>query len=211
MKICIFMPTTVIVDHTSTLFKRGQLEYGKKRIEQYQKGIDKLLELNRKYNLDIYIADNGSDFDLTLDKRITVIKNNPNNYGKINKGAGLIEIWCNNIELLKQYDYIIHFEPRQLLINNDFIDDFMKNPRTLFTYNHNPCQQKHFNTGLFSCKTAEILKFINEFPPDFFVKKALGIEHALYYFYNNNKIQYDTLDKMSLIWYDAAAKKKRIW
>ena len=110
---CIFMPTTIIIDIPKT-----------KRIKQYQNGINKIFEFNK--DCDIIIADNGNNFNFKLNGKITVIKNNPNNYGKINKGAGLIEIWRNNIELLKQYDYIIHFEPRQLLINNDFINDFIK-------------------------------------------------------------------------------------
>ena len=201
MKICIFMPTTVIIDHTSTLFKRGQLEYGKKRIEQYKKGINKLLELNTNNNIDMILADNGNDFDLTLDKRITVIKKNPNNYGKINKGAGLIEIWCNNIELLKQYDYIIHFEPRQLLVNNNFIDNFMKNPRNLFTMGK---EQNHFNTGLFGIKSSTLLQYIQINSPELLVAKQLGIEYSIYHYFLRNKIQYDTLDKMNLIWYDTA-------
>lgn len=207
------MPTTFIIDKNSHLFKSNQLEKTEKRLKKYQQGIDKIVELNKNYNFDIYIADNGHNFDdkIKIPECIKVIKDNPNKLGCYNKGSGIIEIWDNNIEILKQYDYVIHFEPRQLLIDNYFIDNFMKNPRTLFTYNHIPCPQKHFNTGLFSCKTAEILKFINEFPPEFLVKKALGIEYALYYFYNNNKIQYDTTDKMSLIWYDTAAKKEWIW
>jgi mannose-1-phosphate guanylyltransferase len=120
-------------------------------------------------------------------------------------------MWINNEEILSKYDYIIHFEPRQLLIDNYFIDNFIKNPRALFTYNHHPCNQKHFNTGLFACKSNELLEFINKYSPELLVTRSLGLEHALYQFYETNKIQYDTLDKMSLIWYDTAAKKKWIW
>ena len=213
MKVCIFMPTTFVIDKESPLFKRKMVEIGKKRIEQYQKGIDKLIELNSKYNFDIYLADNGLDFGdkITINNKIKIISDNPNNYGKYNKGAGLIEVWINNEEILSKYDYIIHFEPRQLLIDNYFIDNFIKNPRALFTYNHHPCNQKHFNTGLFACKSNELLEFINKYSPELLVTRSLGLEHALYQFYETNKIQYDTLDKMSLIWYDTAAKKKWIW
>ena len=162
------------------------VEIGKKRIEQYQKGIDKLIELNSKYNFDIYLADNGLDFGdkITINNKIKIISDNPNNYGKYNKGAGLIETWINNEEILSKYDYIIHFEPRQLLIDNYFIDNFIKNPRALFTYNHHPCNQKHFNTGLFACKSNELLEFINKYSPELLVTRSLGLEHALYYFYN---------------------------
>lgn len=213
MKICIFMPTTFIIDKQSYLFKTNQLESDNVRIKQYENGINKVCELNKKYNFDIYIADNGFDFEnkIKILPNINILKNNPNKYGKINKGAGIIEIWNNNIEIIKQYDYIIHFEPRQLLIDNYFIDSFMKNPRTLFTYNHNTTANRHFNTGLFSCKTKELSKFISDNKPDFLVKRKLSIEYVLYNFYETNKIEYDTLDKMNLIWYDTCGNKSYHW
>ena len=155
MKYCIFLATTIIVDKHSRLFKFNQLEKNEKRLKQYERGIEKVVELNDKYNLDIYIADNGFNFEekLKINKKIKVLKENPNNFGKINKGAGLIEVWMKNIDTIKKYDYVIHFEPRQLLIDNYFIDNFMKNPRTLFTMNVNATGA--YNTGLFACKPDE--------------------------------------------------------
>ena len=87
----------------------------------------------------------------------------------------------------------------------------MKTPRSLFTYNHNTKANRHFNTGLFSCKTKELSKFINDNKPEFLVKRSLGIEYALYNFYETNKIEYDTLDKMNLIWYDTCGNKSYHW
>ena len=207
------MPTTFIIDEESTLYKNNMLENTNNRLIQYQNGIEKLIELNSKYNFDIYIADNGLDVGdkININNKIKTNNNNPNKYGKYNKGSGLIEIWNNNIEIIKQYDYIIHFEPRQLLIDNYFIDNFMKNPRTLFTYNHNSYPQKHFNTGLFTCKTMELLKFIENYSPQFLIEKNLGIEYALYFFYTTNNIKYDVLDKMSLIWYPSNTNLKYYW
>ena len=140
MKYCIFMPTTFIIDKNSHLFKSNQLEKTEKRLKQYEQGIEKVVELNKNYNLDIYIADNGYNFDdkIKIPECVKVIKNNPNKLGSFNKGSGIIEIWNNNIEILKQYDYIIHFEPRQLLIDNSLIDSFIENPRSIFTYSKNP-------------------------------------------------------------------------
>ena len=213
MKHCIFMPTTFIIDKNSYLFKNNQLEKTEKRLKQYQQGIDKIVELNKNYNFDIYIADNGHNFDdkIKIPECIKVIKNNPNKLGRYNKGSGIIEIWNNNIEILKQYDYIIHFEPRQLLIDNYFIDNFMKNIRTLFTYNSNPNAWRHFNTGLFACKSQELLQFISQCSTEFLVNRNAGIEYMLYNFFNNNNINYDVLDKMNLIWFDAITKKEYYW
>ena len=180
------MPTTFIIDKNSYLFKNNQLEKTEKRLKQYQQGIDKIVELNKNYNFDIYIADNGHhNFDdkIKIPECIKVIKNNPNKLGRYNKGSGIIEIWNNNIEILKQYDYIIHFEPRQLLIDNYFIDNFMKNIRTLFTYNSNPNAWRHFNTGLFACKSKELLQFISQCSPEFLVNRNAGIMSVLFLYY----------------------------
>ena len=208
MKVCIFMPTTFVIDKESPLFKRKMVEIGKKRIEQYQKGIDKLIELNSKYNFDIYLADNGLDFGdkITINNKIKIISDNPNNYGKYNKGAGLIEVWINNEEILSKYDYIIHFEPRQLLIDNYFINNFMENPRSLFTMNIPGA----YNTGLFACKPLELFNFIKYKSP-ILIKNNLSIEYVMYQFFTQNKIPFDILDKMSLIWYDSYGKGEYEW
>lgn len=205
------------------LFKKGHLSTENTRLTQYINGIKKFLQLNKKYiddnKMDVYITDNTISHDNKLHQslldiipeNIKIITCDNNNYGCINKGAGDIEQWLYCKNLIKQYDYIIHFEPRQLLIDNYFIDNFMKNPRTLLTYNINNTVQKHFNTGLFVCKTVELLNFIELYPPQFLTERKLGIEHVLYFFYNKNKIEYDILDKMSLIWYPSNTDLKHYW
>ena len=207
------MPTTFLIDKNSHLFKSNQLEKTEKRLKQYQQGIDKIVELNKNYNLDIYIADNGNNFDnkIKIPECIKVIKNNPNKLGRFNKGSGIIEIWNNNIEILKQYDYIIHFEPRQLLIDNSFIDNFMRKPRAIFTYNRNPNAKRHFNTGLFTCKSVDLINFITVVTAEILFQNHYSLEYILYSFYNNYKLKYDVLDKMSLIWYDTYANKEHLW
>ena len=205
------------------LFKKGQLASEDNRLTQYINGIEKFLQLNKKYIddniLDVYITDNtipeGKKLDKslldTIPENVKIITCLNNNYGCFNKGAGDIEQWryCSN--LISEYDYFIHFEPRQLLIDNYFIDNFIKNPRTLFTYNSNPNAPRHFNTGLFICKSKELLGFISHCSPEFLVNFNVSIEHILYNFFDNNNINYDVLDKMNLIWFDAITKKEYYW
>ena len=205
------MLTTFVIDKNSNLFKSRQLEKTEKRIKQYQQGIDKIVELNKKYNLDIYIADNGHNFDdkIKIPECIKIIKNNPNKFGVFNKGAGLLEVWRKNIDILENYDYIIHFEPRQLLIDNYFIDNFIKNPRTLFTMNVNT--KGAYNTGLFSCKSTDLINFIRCISPESIITNNISIEYVMYNFFTQNNILFDILDKMNLIWYDTYAKKEWKW
>ena len=195
------MPTTIVLSQ-NTSFNSTML--APLRIEQYINGIEKIVELNTEYGFDIFIADNGLNFEdvMILPEATTtclkILKHNPNQYGCTNKGAGLLEIWCNNVDILQQYDYVIHFEPRQLLENNTFIDNFMTNPRTLFSYGKG---KDHFNTGLFTIKTSELLNFIQAVSPATLVQYSLSIEIVLLRYYNQNKIPYSVADKMNLVWF----------
>ena len=98
MKYCIFMPTTFVIDTNSYLSKNKMLENTIERIQQYKVGINIVFELNKKHNIDMYIADNGNNFEdkIDINSNIHLIKNNPNNFGKYNKGAGIVEIWNKN-------------------------------------------------------------------------------------------------------------------
>ena len=199
------MPTTINIDTNSYLYKSSQLTENDIRYKQYFEGIQKIYQFNIDKKFDIYIADNSDFFDKETELKeyisktsIVIIKNIPNNYGCKNKGSGLIENWIHNKDVLSGYDWIIHFEPRQLLISNQFIDSFLENPRNLFNMGTG---MRHFNTGLFCIKCKVLFDFINEYTPEKLVYNNLGIEYAIYNFIINNNIDYKTIDKMDLIWF----------
>jgi hypothetical protein len=194
------------------------LKEKKTRLEQYVNGIKRFLQYNnyKNDNVDIYITDNTieknhslpSEILDILSKNINIITCMNNNYGKYNKGAGLIEQWLYNKELIKKYNWLIHFEPRQLLESNYFIESFFKNKRNLFTLNKNT---KHFNTGLFCIETKYLLNYIHSVNLDNMVKNYISIEDHLYSYFNNKKINYDILDKMDLLWFNNIENKIYHW
>ena len=200
------MPTTINIDTNSSLYKSSQLTENGLRYKQYFEGIQKIYQFNIDKKFDIYIADNSDFFDKETELKeyisktsIVIIKNIPNNYGCKNKGGGLIENWLHNKHILSRYDWFIHFEPRQLLQSNQFIDSFLENPRNLF--NMNWADKRQYNTGLFCIKCKVLLDFINEYTPEKLVNNNLNIEAAIYNFIINNNIDYKTIDKMNLIWF----------
>tara|TARA_B100000475_G_C14997571_1_gene314962 strand:+ start:469 stop:1098 length:630 start_codon:yes stop_codon:yes gene_type:complete len=200
------MPTTINIDTNSSLYKSSQLTENDLRYKQYFEGIQKIYQFNIDKKFDIYIADNSDFFDKETELKeyisktsIVIIKNIPNNYGCKNKGSGLIENWIHNNDVLSRYDWIIHFEPRQLLKSNQFIDSFLENPRNLF--NMNWADKRQYNTGLFCIKCKVLLDFINEYTPEKLVNNNLNIEASIYNFITNNNIDYKTIDKMDLIWF----------
>lgn len=206
MSYCILLLSTIFIDINSPLYKKNELTSNKERILQYLNGIKKVKELNPES--DIYISDNSNYLNeksdilhYLIENNIHIIKDAPNNYGKINKGAGLIENWKHNISLLKKYEYIIHFEPRLLLIDNYFINNFLENKRNLFTLNH-PILMPHFNTGLFTIKSDVLINYINTREINVLCIKSISIENDLInYFKNNNNISYHILDKLNVYWF----------
>jgi len=182
----------------------------KTRTEQYRNGLNKFFEFNintfNKYNIDIVIFDNtiNNIIDISdniidiIPKNVKILFNIVNNYGCHNKGAGLIETWLYNKELISQYDWFIHFEPRQLLKSNQFIESFLEKPRNLFTININV---KHFNTGLFCIQTKTLINYINNVNLNNMSSNSISIENDLYLYFINNNISFDTLNKMDLIWF----------
>ena len=206
MSYCILLLSTIFIDINSPLYKKNHLSSNKERIIQYLNGIKKVKELNPES--DIYISDNSNYLNeksdilqYLIENNIHIIKDAPNNYGKINKGAGLIENWKHNISLLKKYEYIIHFEPRLLLIDNYFINNFLENKRNLFTLNH-PILMPHFNTGLFTIKSDILINYINTIKINVFCNNSISIENDLINYFKNNNISYHILDKLNVYWFD---------
>ena len=215
--VCILMLTTINVDTESSLYKNGQLTPNKLRYTQYYNGIKKIYELNKDNLIDIYICDNSNFFNYESELKtyiidhstINIIANVPNVYGKINKGSGLIENWIHNINILNKYEWIIHFEPRQLLISNQFIESVLKVKRNLFTYGgadnwRDSNSYAHFNTGLFCIKRELLIEYIFSINLKTFNE---SIEYSIFNFIKKYNYTYDTLDRMDLVWYPTNHKE----
>jgi len=179
------------------------------RIQQYIDGLNTVFQYNniiKNHDIDVYIVDNTIKNDETLPREIlNIIPSNvhlslclKNELGKKNKGAGLIDTWKYNKDLIQKYDWIIHFEPRQLLKSFQFVESFLKEPRNLFTININA---EHFNTGLFCISKENLLNYINNCDLNKMVNNSISIEDDLYKYFQDNKLNYDTLEKMDLLWF----------
>lgn len=182
---------------------------GIERINQYIIGLNKFfeyLEILNKYNVDVIIFDNtiNSNQEIPIEilniipEKVRLLSANVNEYGRINKGAGLIECWKYLTTTLSEYDFLIHFEPRQLLINFNFIQNFLDNPQNLFTYSEDKIQ---FNTGLFCISCKILLVFINSVNIQVMTLQYINIEYLFFVFFKEHNIPYSIEDKMGLIWF----------
>ena len=202
MKIILLLNICCFPENTSSF-------NNKIRTQQYIDGLNTVFQYNniiKNHDIDVYIVDNTIKNDETLPREIlNIIPSNvhlslclKNELGKKNKGAGLIDTWKYNKDLIQKYDWIIHFEPRQSLKSFQFVENFLKEPRNLFTININV---EHFNTGLFCISKENLLNYINNCDLNKMVDNSISIEDDLYKYFQDNKINYDTLEKMDLLWF----------
>lgn len=185
------MPTTFVTDKVDPV-----------RIDQYATGLAHVPDIK---GADYVVCDNSSGGTAApsgLD-RFTIIPG-PNVYGKYNKGSGIIECWRAHRDLIEQYDFIIHFEPRQQLLSSEMIDDFLSSPRNLFTMG---AEGNHFNTGLFMISSGLLVKFIGEYTPQQLIFRNMGLEYALFEFMSDRP--YSLARRMHLLWHDTAAGRVR--
>jgi hypothetical protein len=153
--------------------------------------------INNKNKIDPKILNEIPDnvlFDLRED----------NIFGSKNKGAGVLTSWKRCNELIMDNDFVLHFEPRLLLIEHTLIEKFLNQPTNIFTIGSNG---KHFNTGLFGCHKDVLIKFINHLTPEQMYKYKISLENTLFNFINASKTDLSIEDKMGVIWHDSHTGK----
>jgi hypothetical protein len=195
MSILIILPISTIINESDPC-----LEKINNRKQQYIDGLKKFFELQYA---NVILIDNtteciSNDICNVVPKNVNIIGCIRNNFGAINKGSGLIEVWNYLSSYIVRYEYIIHFEPRQLLINHDVIDMIIKNPANYFKTYIN-----HFYTGLFCIKSTALLEFITQYTAAHLAYNKISIEYALYDFMKDKQV--NLLPQLNLLRFDHAA------
>lgn len=182
--------------------KNQQMVKNTVRRDQIKAGLKKLFEYN--FSCDILITDNTctslpEDIDACIPSHVMRRCFEDNRFGSINKGAGLIQKWEHNFEVLKEYDYIIHFEARLLLNSHKFFDSFFANPRTMFRWGDVAKQSKNnFFTGLFAAEVGDILAFCKLYPKEKLIYHHMSIEYPICEFLRHKT---DLMDHLDLQWF----------
>lgn len=187
------------------------LQAGTERTTQYVNGLTRFFALLNEHQQNfsnVFIVDNTiSSTDMIPKDVLSVIPNTANilltlqnKYGKINKGCGLIEQWIYMEDILNDYDWIIHFEPRLYLKSFHLIDVFLQKHQTMFTLGKS---KDHFNTGLFCIARKDLQTYIKQVDLVDMCNKYISIENSMFEFFNVNNISYHLIDKMDVIWHDS--------
>jgi hypothetical protein len=200
----IFLPISTIVNEQKSNLSNI------KRKEQYINGIKNLLKYKNINKFDILLIDNttifiDNDINNLLPDNSIFISINKNKNGSINPGAGIIECWLNCQNILKNYKWILHFEPRLNIINYNFFDLFLNDKQSIFKYGS--IDKNHFFTGIFTIQTDILINFINTIDINYMCNNHIGLEYNLFDFYKSNNIQFIETKLLNIIWHDRMINK----
>ena len=156
----------------------GHLER-ERRIQQYISGLKQIAAVVDGYPcFDVFSMDNTVEHAGTMDSRLTAALDNiprlkgkyhflDNETGKINKGSGLVLQWSRTLpDLLGSYEYVVHYEPRQDLVDFSFFQRMASHPDAYVCEYRDkqrlygiPLTLPRFWTGFFSMKTSDLLNY----------------------------------------------------
>ena len=175
MRIALLLSTAFV----STLPEAPDRE---RRIRQYVAGFQQIASLRARYPVfDIFSVDNTVPDDSQIDRRLSESLDaipaltakchfDDNEVGRINKGSGLVVQWARVLpELIGRYEYVVHYEPRQKLVNESFFERMAAAPAAYMCFYRDqvkfygviPLTLPRAWTGLFSIKTVDLLAYVN--------------------------------------------------
>ena len=151
---------------------------------QYVEGFKNFFHYYKNYfnsYQNVFIVDNTLKDISFLDERIVneipkeaqYVFTQKNNYGKINKGAGLLENWHALKETIFEYEFMFHYEPRLLIKTPEIFNRFTKERKTTFLEH----EIEQFKTGALIIKTSNFKTLKNN---DIKIKQKIIINQKRY-------------------------------
>ena len=174
------------------------------RIEQYCNGLysfyNVFSQINSEYkvNCKIILVDNTissideipSNLLSVIGKETEVVLFKKNYYGKFNKGAGLIEAWRECDEIISQYDYFFHHEPRMILNDSKFMQSFLSSPTNMFSLEKENELGYGVRTGYFGSNVEDLRSFYQSVDIDDMVNRSISIEYMMFDYFSRLKTKF---------------------
>ena len=191
---------------SSGFHQQSHVSPNEERTIQYADGFKKFFKIYKKYSNsydNIYIVDNTLQNLTFLDQKIKMeipesvnfIFSKKNDYGRLNKGAGLLENWNYVKDIFKKYKYIFHYEPRLIMDSPIFIESFLKNKGNTFL--KHPSLDTQFQTGAFLIELEDMIDYLNYRSAKSLSDNSICIEDDLCFFFKKFKKNNFTLESDS--------------
>ena len=207
MKILIELRTAINVSGNTFL----PLSHGDKRKQQYIDGVKSFSNYYDEYeHCDVVLVDNTLENEGKIPQEIKDVLPEEaflyvkvkNDYGRFNKGSGIIEMWREYSDILTTYDYVFYYEPRMLLQDFSFTRSFLDNPRNYFSL----AREDQVKTGYFGAEVKDLFEFYNQVDLDYMVNNFISIENIMFSFFKEKNTEF-IKDSHNCLWHDAATDR----
>ncbi len=186
-------------------------DYIESRINDYINGLESFFnKLGDNDNCDVVFVENTCEseenlpdeiFDAIKEGTLLYVKKK-NDYGKINKGGGDIELWKEYLDKISEYEYFFHYEPRMILEDSSFLQSFLNNPRNYFCVEDNT-PFPAVKTGYFGVEVKDFIEYCNSIDLENFVEYGVNIENSMRSFFENKNTDFEKDIKYCIRrWYD---------
>ena len=184
------------------------LSHGDKRRKQYIDGISAFSEYYERYkHCDVVLIDNTLESEDQVPKDIRDVLPEEsflyvklkNDYGKVNKGSGIIEMWKDYSEILTTYEYLFYYEPRLLLKDFSFMKSFLDNPRNYFSL----AREDQVKTGYFGANVKDLYEFYSQVDLDHMASNFISLENMMFSFFKEKSTEFIE-NAHYCLWHDAA-------
>ena len=141
-------------------------------------------------------------FDLVLDSSL-------NQYGRINSGAGNLEMTRSLLDTIDKYDFYVHHEPRTVIRHSKMFDSFFDNPRNYFRIGScvDSKDVSQFWTGTYFISSSDLKSFLEWANLDQMCSQSISIEYHIKTFFDTNNIAYDVTTEAGILWNDRGCNK----
>lgn len=185
------MKKKILVELRASIFVPN--DQVKSRINDYVIGLNSFFsQLDKSKNCDVVFVENICEHPEDLPEEVQnaipegtfMYVKNKNDYGKHNKGAGLIEVWKEKeyLDQISEYDYLFYYEPRMRLDDPSFLESFLETPRNVFCLEDNP-NVSTVKTGYFGVKISDLKEYVESIDLDKFVEDGISIEQSMRSFF----------------------------
>lgn len=148
----IILSCSIYHEHQTKHFSKGEA-----RLVQYKKGLQEFFHHMKDivHNFNVVLCDNSCTvFPIKVPSYVNVICYREE--ATQNIGQGVINQWKVVLKSINRSDYIIHFEPRQILKNVTFFTDFLTRQRNMFQIKN----KTQIWTGLFAIEQKTLERYI---------------------------------------------------
>lgn len=125
-----------------------------------------------------------------------------NQHGRINPGAGNLEVSKSLKHRLTDYDFYVHHEPRTVIRHSNMFDSFFREPRNLFRNGscHDASDDSQVWTGTYFISTKDFIRFLEWSDLKMMCDQSISIEYYMRTFLDSEDISFDTVQDAGILW-----------